>query len=361
MRETGIDGASVLPRLRAVLGSLWPPEPAEVFERSVTAEFATLTASGRPVTAPTTPYLGDGGDTIDVSTGLTYPAKAERARRDPRVALLFADPVGPGMHDAPVVLVQGLASVRDGDLQSNTDRYVAVSSVKLPETVRGKPRFVLRRMAWYYARIWVEVTPLHLWWWPDRSLSAPPQRWNAPEGTAAALSDPAPPGKAPAPWTTPPSDWRSLARSALAALPLCDLTVVGPNGFPLCLPVGNPELAGDSIAFSIGAGAPAIDPGPACLTLHGHPERFSGQENHSFVGKVTSDDGGPRLQVERALGDWSLAGGPVRMALSFLSKGPKLRRRLASEAARRGQPVPKVRFPEFGAPDQASASSSAAS
>lgn len=343
-------------------GSPWPPELAEVFERSVTAEFATLTASGRPVTTPTTPYPGGDGDTIDVSTGLTYPAKAERARRDPRVALLFADPVGPGMDDAPVVLVQGLATVRDGDLQSNTDRYVAVSSSKLPETVRGKPRFVLRRMAWYYARIWVEVTPLHLWWWPDRSLSTAPQRWNAPEGTAAALSDPAPPGKAPAPWMAPPNDWRSLAGSALSALPLCDITVVGTNGFPLCLPVDGAELAGDAIALSLGPGAPAIEPGPACLTVHGHPERFSGQENHSFVGTMAGDEGGYRLQVERALGDWSLAGGPVRMAVSFLSKGPKLRKRLTTEATRRGQPVPKVRFPGPGAArDQARASSSSAS
>lgn len=333
-----------------------------MFERSVTAEFATLTASGRPVTTPTTPYPGHSGDTIDVSTGLTYPAKAERARRDPRVALLFADPVGPDMHDAPVVLVQGLASVRDGDLQANTDRYVALSSAKLPETVRGKPRAALRRMAWYYARIWVEVTPLHLWWWADRALASPPQRWDAPEGTAAALSDPAPPGKSPAPWMTPPREWRTLARSALSSLPLCDLTVVGPNGFPLCLPVSDAALAGDSIGFSLGAGAPTFEPGPACLTLHGHPERFTNQENHSFVGSVVSDERGQRLQVERALGDWSLAGGPVRMAVSFLSKGPKLRRRLAAEAARRGQQVPRVRFPGHeGAPGQARASSSSAS
>lgn len=343
-------------------GSPWPPELADVFERSVTAEFATLTASGRPVTTPTTPYPGGTGDTIDVSTGLTYPAKAERARRDPRVALLFADPVGPAMGDAPVVLVQGLATVRDSDLQANTDRYVADSSAKLPETTRGKPRAVLRRMAWYYARIWVEVTPLHLWWWPDRSLAVEPRRWDAPEGTAAALSDPAPPGKAPAPWMTPPADWRRLARSALDALPLCDVTVVGPNGFPVCLPVLGAALAEDGIAFSVGPGAPALEPGPACLTLHGHPERFTNQENHSFVGTVVVGEGGPRLRVERALGDWSLAGGPVRMAVSFLSKGPKLRRRLATEATRRGQHVPKVRFPdEGGGPDQPRARSSSAS
>lgn len=342
--------------------SPWPRELDAVFDGSVTAEFATLTASGRPVTTPTTPYLGRRGDTLDVSTGLTYPAKAERARRDPRVALLFADPVGPGMAGQPVVLVQGLAGVRDSDLQANTDRYVALSAAKLPGTVQGRPRAVLRRMAWYYARIWIEVTPLHLWWWPDRGLSAPPQRWDAPEGTAGGLSDPAPPGKAPSAWAAPPPRWRPLARAALERLPLCDVTVVGANGFPLCLPVSGATLVDDGITFRLGPGAPALVPGPGCLTLHGHPERFTGQENHTFVGTVRADHDGACLYVERALADWSLVGGPLRMGVGFLSKGPKLRRRLGAEAARRDQPVPKVRFPaEVGAARSARTSSSSAS
>ena len=158
--------SSSSPRLRNL--SVWPNELVEVFERSITVEYASLTRDGRPVTVPTTPYIGADGLTIDVSTGLTYPAKAERARRDPRVCLLFADPVGSGLTDPPVVLVQGLATVRDADLQANTDRYVRVSMEKLPDATKGQPRFVLRRLAWYYARIWIEVTPLHMRWWSGR-------------------------------------------------------------------------------------------------------------------------------------------------------------------------------------------------
>ena len=97
------------------------------------------------------PYRG--AATVDVSTGLTYPAKAERARRDPRVALLFADPVGAGLENPPVVLVQGLATVRDADLQAGLDRYVAAATTKLPDSVKGMPWPILRRAVWYYARI----------------------------------------------------------------------------------------------------------------------------------------------------------------------------------------------------------------
>ena len=39
--------------------------------------------------------------------------------------------------DAPVVLVQGLATVRDADLQTNSDRYVRLALAKAPEMFRG--------------------------------------------------------------------------------------------------------------------------------------------------------------------------------------------------------------------------------
>ncbi|HLX89656.1 MAG TPA: pyridoxamine 5'-phosphate oxidase family protein [Acidimicrobiales bacterium] len=323
----------------------WPHELLDVFERSLTVEFATLTRAGAPVTVPTTPYVGADGSTLDVSTGLTYPGKAERARRDPRVALLFADPIGKDLTALPVVVVQGLATVRDSDLQGNTDRYVRLNSTKLPEATKGQPKAALRRMVWYYARIWVEITPLHIRWWPDRDLSEPAQEWNAPEGTAAPLSDPAPPGARPGAWIAPPPSWRTVAEDALARLPLCDLTVVGANGFPLCLPAAGAELVDDGLRLRLGAGAPALAAGPACLTMHAHPELFTGQENRTLVGSVSPENGHAHFRVERALGDWSLAGNKLQVAVGFLSKGRVLRRRLRAEATRRAQPVPRVRFP----------------
>jgi hypothetical protein len=324
----------------------WPAALTGVFAGAVTAEYASLTREGTPVTVPTTPYVGDG--TLDISTGLTYPTKAERARRNPRVALLFADPVGAGGGGGPVVSVQGMAAVRDADLQANTDRYVRQSVAKLPDATKGQPRFVLRRMAWYYVRIWVEIAPVRVLWWPDRSLAGEPRVWTAPE-RAWPTSDPAPEGSSPPAWRPPPTSWSEEARHALDTLPLCDLTVVDPGGFPLAVPVTHAAIHPEGFSLTVGTGAPWPPVGPgldglaACLTFHTHGERFTGQENRTFVGRFDPASG--VLEVDRALADWSLAGGRARIAVGFLGSGRRLRPRLAAQAARRHQPVPKVRFP----------------
>jgi hypothetical protein len=292
---------------------------------------------------PTTPYVGASG-TLDVSTGLTYPAKAERARRNPKVALLFADTVGTGVGDGPVVLVQGHAAVRDADLQANTDRYVRESVRKLPAAVEGQPKALLRRMVFYYARIWVEVTPVRIRWWSDRSLSGEPRAWQADADQTFPQSDPAPPGRQPPPWLDPPPHWREVAAQALHVLPFADLTVVDHDGFPVCLPVTAFGLDGDSVQLKIGTGAPGLPDGPACLTLHGHDERFTMQENHALIGTLTRGEDGLWLRVERALADWSITGNRLQRAAGFLRKGRRLAPRLKAEAARRGQPVPTVNF-----------------
>jgi hypothetical protein len=326
---------------QAASAPAWPRELTGVFERALTCEYASLTRAGAPVTIPATPYLGTG--TIDVSTGLTYPAKAERARRNPNVALLFADPIGVRAGD-PVVLVQGHAAVRDSDLQANTDRYVRLSMAKLPAAAEGQPRALLKRLAYYYARIWVEITPVRIRWWPDRELAQQRQEWHN-DSPSLPQSDPAPPGRQPPPWLPPPRAWREVAARALRELPLADLTTVAPDGLPVCVPVTVGPLEGDEISVRSGGGTPALADGPACLTVHGHDERFTTQENHTLIGDLLSGPAGQRLRVDRALADWSLTGNRLKAAIGFLGKGRRLAPRLKAEAARRGQPVPEVRFP----------------
>jgi hypothetical protein len=320
-----------------------PRDLVDVFERAVTCEYASLTRAGAPVTVPSTPYVGAAG-TLDVSTGLTYPAKAERARRNPKVALLFADTIG-GASDAPVILVQGHAAVRDADLQANTDRYARLSLAKLPASVEGQPKVLLRRMGFYYARIWVEITPIRISWWPDRALSVAAQLWQRPPSPELPESDPAPAGRQPPAWLKPPVRWQEIAAHALRTLPLADLTVVGTDGYPVCVPVTAGTLSGGDVPLRIGSGAPELPAGPACLTVHGHDEHFTTQENHTLVGSLSRDRDGVCLHVERALADWSLTGNGVQRSIGFLRKGRTLNPRLKAEAARRRQPVPKVNIP----------------
>jgi hypothetical protein len=321
-----------------------PDEVRAVFRRSLTCEFATLTRRLSPVTWPVTPYKSEAG-TLDVSTGLTYPAKADRARRNPRVALLFADPVGTGLEAPPVVLVRGLATVRDRDLQAATDRYIKVALDKLAPVYRYSPWWVLKQHAWYWVRAWVEVTPLHISWWPDRGLAKPPREWRAPEGTTAPPSDPAPEGSGPGAYQSAPSDWRERGRQALDRLGLADLSVVEESGWPAVWPLTGVSPTDDGFDLSFGRHAPAEARGSACISFHSHGEEFTGQENAVFVGEVRPRAGGATFTVERVLGDFSLAGNRLAVTRAFFSKARKLRPRLEREVERRGQTMPTIRKP----------------
>jgi hypothetical protein len=323
----------------------WPGELTDI-TTSLACEYATLTGEGRPVTWPVTPYPGEG--TLDVSTGLTYPLKAERARRNPHVALSFSDPTGyasrPGSASPPVVVVEGLATVRDADLQTNTDRYVREALAKTGTS--GTPWIIARTWAWYYARIWVEVTPLRVMWWPGGDLSATPETWTAPPATTAPPSDPAPSRRTSHTLSTgaanpAPGDWRPFAdRAERLGTPV--VTVVR-EGFPLPVRARSVRRTVNGFHVTLPVG---VDPatGPACLTFHRvtASPRFT-QENVVLLGRSTPEGDGLAVTVDRAVNDWSLSGSRLSQARDWFRQGARRQARLADEAARRGQPVPTVR------------------
>jgi hypothetical protein len=327
-----------MPSMPPSVNTGWPPAVQSLLERALSCEYASLTRSGAPITWPLNPFVEPGRRTFDVSTGVTYPAKAERARHDPRVALLFSK-----TPSAPIILVQGLATVRDADLQETTDRYVRRSLAKFPHLYEKQPWFLVRRQTWYWTRMWIEVTPLRMTWWPGGRLDGEPLHWRAAPDVAAPPSDPAPAGAMPPAWTAPPADWRPYAqRATRLGNPI--VTVRDADGWPLPLPALHAEPVDDGFLVRV-PGVETIRYGRACLTFHTHPESFNGQENVVLVGDAAPVDGGVHVRVERALPDFSLVGGRLKQLRTFLGNGRLLSPRLAHECARRDQPVPVVRKP----------------
>ena len=309
----------------------------DVAGRFITTEYASLTRAGDPITWPLTPYRG--ATTIDVSTGLTYPLKAERARRNPRVALSFSNPVGSGIEDPPLIVIQGLATVRDADLLANSARYLREWAEKLPAAYAKTPDFVLAQMAWYWARIWIEVTPRRILLWPEGRLDREPLCWEAPADLVAPPSDPAPAGVSSGSWAPGTVDWRRRAAGAVERFGPPVLTTVDAEGWPLPLRTVSAVTTDDGFEVQAPAGVD-IAPGPAFLTFHHHVPTMESQENVGLAGVASVRDGIVHVTVDRALNDFPVPRNPVRRAVQMMGAGRRLRPRLVQEAARRGQPVP---------------------
>jgi len=317
-------------------------------DKTSACEYASIKRDGTPITVPVGTFPGENGSTIDIATGLAYPTKAERARKNPQVCLLYSDPKGSRVENPPIILVYGRATVRDANLQANTDRYVREGMAR-SKTFGRLPPFIIRRMTGYLARIWISVTPLKLLWWPNADMEKSPKQWNAPEGTIAPPSDPPPKPLLTLhkPLVAPSSDWKKDLNYAIDQLGTPILTVVNEDGYPVPFRVRSGSLHSDMVDLELLSAMPVEAKGRACLTFHTLQLKngeMTRNDNMTFIGDVSLDGNGALFKVERRLGEIALRGG-LKNTLSFFSIIRAMGKRVATEAERRGQPVPKVQLP----------------
>ena len=308
------------------MGSYFDALPADVqklIRTHTISEYATISQAGIPIDTPTYYFPAADLSTIDIGTGISYPAKADRARRNPKVGLLIE-----GDADEPVISIAGMAAVRDADLQANLHRYIEetiLSPTVHPDLV---PWEKTRKRLYYLTRIIVCVAPVNVRWWPNRaaSMEEEPRQWHAAPGTLFPQSDPAPPGKPTAAPAWKRRSWQEMADIALGQGAPAHLTLIDSEGFPLPFRVKSYRRHDEGFAVSVPNSVPWRE-GKATLS-------FVGKE--IFVGDARIEGDNTIVKVERALPTLPT----VDDQGGRKEELPLLPERLQAEIERRGQKLP---------------------
>ena len=313
-----------------------PEDVQAVFDRFITTELTTVDRHGQPITWPVTPYYTPGAQCIDVTTGLGYPKKANDARANPLVGLLFSDRTGCGLTQPPMVMVQGTAEVDDRDLEANRRRYALESLEKLPGIKPLTPPAPIQRMMpWYYTRIYIRVRPERVYVWPGGDLNQEPQIYDAhmEEVRSGHSEEPErfhaePVGGATA--------WHPRLSELGARYPTAVVSIVSPDGFPFSVRV---PVAADEAARTIRlrgelTGMP-LQPGLVCLTAHLHGDTFSWQQNFQVRGDLVFTGEEWVVRPHRVVGGFEVPRSKLATLRANASKVRRFRRTAKRELARR--------------------------
>ncbi len=298
-----------------------PQAARDAFGNFITTEYTAVGAKRQPITWPVTPYYSDGGPSVDISTGLGYPKKADDAKRNPRVSLLFSDPTGSGLEGTGQVLVQGIAEVDDTDLAANRERYWRESNVKLPATKKMHPPKPVRALiGWYYTRIYVKVRPERVFLWPTADASTEPQVHDChlEEVRSGHAEEPSADHGAP---IGGPVRWDGRVDELGREHGTAVVTWLAPDGFPLSvrLPIRVDAAAEAIHLLSEPAGLPLAE-GRACLTVHRHAPDFSWQNNFQVRGDLERHPEGWRLVPRRLVGGFEVPKGFAGRNAEFLKR-----------------------------------------
>ena len=262
-----------------------------------------------------------------VGTGLAYPAKAERARRNPKTTLLVE-----GSETEPVIAIAGLAAVHDSDLQKNVEYYLSETAFF---RVDQEPWPIARNAVWYWTRMIVEITPTTITWWDNpAAMDGAPQVWRAPAGTVYPPSDPAPAGSVSAAPKWPERPWIDQGRDALNRGAPGHLTVNDADGFPLSFRARAIRLTDRGFALDMPNGLPwPKEGGKATLSFEGRA---------TFVGDVTGSGSETFITVERAIPVHPFVAVPKELWAPSPANREAMMGRLLHETRRRNQPIPTI-------------------
>ncbi|MGW0858435.1 pyridoxamine 5'-phosphate oxidase family protein [Streptomyces sp. NPDC002690] len=290
--------------------------PLEVLDAYRTCEFATLSRDGTPAAWPTAVRRGEDG-TLLLTTSLAFAQKALNVRRDGRVALLFSDPTGSGLTDAPQILVTGRAEcpeeVRSGP--EGAEDYWRMLFERQPHSrsyVSAPARWT---MDWYYLRLLITVTPERVTVRPPLAVPGGPRTPALPNTLVGA---------------------EQLNAYASAVLGARDA-----SGAPV-LARTRPMPGEDGYLLELPTDCAAV-PGPASLLVHRHDDRMNNMHNALVRGRLDAAGDGRMLLVPEKVVE-PMGTGRASDALGLLRR---TKRSTGLYLERRDLPRPKVRWAEF--------------
>jgi hypothetical protein len=223
-----------------------------------------------------------------------------------------------------------LAAVRDSDIYANAVRYATSFPEMIDSLGGGRPWEQLRMAYWYWARVFIECTPVAIDWWSAAAdTTGPPQRWVAEPPVEPPVSDPAPAG--------PPAqgsawdvvaDWQARATQMASTMRPPHLTVMDLDGYPRPFRASSATPSDDGFNVDVPTGVPWLPTeGQATLSYDGQA---------TFVGQLS----GHRFRVERMLPDLPLVVNPAFIFDPPPEVRDPLLRRIHHELGRRGQHPP---------------------
>lgn len=151
---------------------LLPDEVEEVLNAALVGEFTVVGPNGRPITHPMIPLYD--GSRLWLHSSVLFSKKLAHVRANPKVSLAITD-LG-ATHGEPLrhrILVQGDATVLEGDVHKDWERIMPLWTAKEPIVTM----FFAKRVALplFWERALIEVVPRRVLLWEGGRTDLPPK------------------------------------------------------------------------------------------------------------------------------------------------------------------------------------------